>query len=194
MKVHDKRHGARGDEPDDDPSPAGNGESSAPAAVDPAELEAVRARAEGAERKLREVHDAFRAAKDDLDRTRARLERDLERKVALKFGDLAADLLESLDDLDRAIDVGSLVPAAAPVLEGVRIVRERLLADLQRAGVERVDPIGAPYDPNVAEAVGVAPVRDPARVDTVVELVRAGYRLGDRVIRPARVLVGRLVP
>ena len=64
---------------------------------------------------------------------------------------------------------------------------------LAKAGVERFDPAGTPFDPNVAEAVGVVPVSDPARHDVVVEVTRPGYSLGERVIRPARVLVGRLL-
>jgi molecular chaperone GrpE len=196
MKVHDRRHGARRDD-DAEESPdreGANGEGAVPATVDVAELEAARSRAEAAERKLREVQEAFLTARSDLEKARERVERDLERRVGQKFGDLVADLLESLDDLDRALAAGARIPAAASVLEGVTIVRDRFLTDLQRAGVDRIDPTGEPFDPNVAEAVGVAPVDDPAKAGTVVQVVRAGYRLGDRVFRPARVLVGRHVP
>jgi molecular chaperone GrpE len=189
MKFHDKRHSAKPEE--EETAEGGNGESEAPVAIDPAELDAARARAEAAEKKLREVQEAFLAARSDLDKTRERLERDLEKRVAQKFGNVVSDLLESLDDLDRAIEAGSGVAAAAPFVQGVRMVRERLLADLQRAGVERIVPEG-PFDPNVAEAVGFAPVDDEEKVGAVAHVVRAGYKLGDRVIRPARVLVGRI--
>jgi len=194
MKVHDKRHGARrDDDAEDDPErDGGNGAGAVPATVDAAELEAVRARAAAAENKLREVQEAFLTARADLDKARERVERDLDRRVAHKFGDLVTDLLECLDDLDRALDAGARISAAAPVLDGVAMVRDRFLAALQRAGVERIDPRGEAFDPNVAEAVGVAPVDDPEQADRVVHVARAGYRLGDRVIRPARVLVGRL--
>jgi molecular chaperone GrpE len=189
MKVHDKRHGAR---PDDD-GEGGNGENEAVAPIDAAELDALRSRAEAAEKKLREIQEAFLTARADLEKTRERVERDLEKRVATKFGDLVSALLESLDDLDRAIETGSQIAAAAPFVQGVGIVRDRFLADLQRAGVERIEPAGEAFDPNVAEAVGFAPVKDPDQADAVAQVVRAGYRLGDRVIRPARVLVGRLV-
>lgn len=162
-------------------------------AVDPEELEALRVRAEGAERKLREIQGTFLAAKAELDATRARLERDLARKVDIKFADLVADLLDSADDLDRAIQHGRTIRAAAPVVEGVSLARERFLAALSKAGLERIEPIGEPYDPNVAEAAGTVPVSDPAAHDIVVQLERVGYRLAGRVIRPARVLVGQLV-
>jgi molecular chaperone GrpE len=161
--------------------------------VDAAAFEALRVRAEGAERKLREIQETFLAAKAELDATRARLERDLARKVEIKFADLVADLLECADDLDRAIEHGRTIAASAPVVKGVALARERFLAALFRAGLERIDPKGETYDPNLAEAAGVIPVQDPAAHDTVVEVERAGYKLGGRVVRPARVLVGRLL-
>lgn len=192
IKIQDKRFWARA--ADEDAAPEGDGaDPAASPAASSAEIDALRQRAEGAERKLQEIQGAFLAAKADLEGTRQRLQRDAERRIELRFGDLVADLLESVDDLDRAIEHGTAAPAAEPVVRGVVIARERFLAALERAGVTRVDPIDAPYDPNVAEAVGVVPVDDPARHDVVVQVVRAGYALGGRIIRPARVIVGRLL-
>ena len=162
-------------------------------AIDPEEFEALRVRAEGAERKLREIQGTFTAAKAELDATRTRLERDLARKVELKFADLVSDLLESADDLDRAIEHGRTIRAAASVIEGVALARERFRAALSKAGLEPIEPVGEAYDPNVAEAVGTVPVSDQKAHDTVVKLERVGYKLGGRVVRPARVLVGQLV-
>src|SRR6516165_10650662 len=125
----------------------------------------MRVRAEGAERKLREIQSTFVAAKAELEATRARLERDLARKVELKFADLVADLLDCADDLDRALEHGRTIPAAGSVVQGVALARERFLGALLKAGLERIDPVGTPYDPNVAEAVGVVPVHDPAAHD-----------------------------
>ena len=192
MKVEDKRHWARGE---DDPPAEGAAPEGAEAAepAEPAVLAEWRARAEGAERKLRDLQESFLAAKADLDKTRERLERDLTRKVDLRFGALVAELLESADDLERAIGAGAAAEAASPLLQGVVLARDRFLAALERAGLQRVDPKGEPYDPNVAEAVGIVPVDDPAAHDTVIEVARPGYRLGDRIVRAARVLVGRLV-
>jgi molecular chaperone GrpE len=163
------------------------------AAIDPEAFEALRVRAEGAERKLRDIQGTFLAAKAELDATRVRLERDLEKKVELKFADLVGNLLECADDLDLAIEHGAGIPAAKPVVKGVALARERFVNALAKAGLERIDPVGEAYDPNLAEASGIVPVSDPARHDTVMELQRAGYKLGNRVIRPARVLIGRLV-
>jgi molecular chaperone GrpE len=58
-------------------------------------------------------------------------------------------------------------------------------------GVERIDPAGEPFDPNLAEAIGVEPVEDEAMDGKVTRTYRAGYVLGERVLRPARVAVGK---
>ena len=79
------------------------------------------------------------------------------------------------------------------MVHGVAIARDRFLAALTRMGIERIDPGGQAFDPHLAEAVATAPVDDPALHDTVVQVARVGYRLNDRVIRPARVVVGRLL-
>ena len=193
MKFEDKRRWARADAEADEAEAPDTSEP-APVAIEPAELDAARTRAEAAERKLREIQEAFTAAKRDLEATRERLERDLGKKVELKFGSLVSDLLESADDLDRAIERGGAIDGAGPVVQGVALARSRFLAALEKAGVERIAPAeGAPYDPNTAEAVGVVPVNDPEGHDTVIQVERAGYALGGRIIRPARVLVGRLL-
>jgi molecular chaperone GrpE len=70
------------------------------------------------------------------------------------------------------------------------MIREQMLAVLARHGVERLEAEGAPFDPAVHEAIGVRD-GDEVRPDTVVEVTRAGYRAGDRVLRPAQVIVSR---
>jgi molecular chaperone GrpE len=70
----------------------------------------------------------------------------------------------------------------------VRLVRSELHAALERMGIERFSPKGAPFDPAEHEAMASKPVQD-APSGTVVEVFQPGYRLGKQVIRPARVLV-----
>jgi molecular chaperone GrpE len=100
---------------------------------------------------------------------------------------LAKELLPALDNLDRAL------AAAAnddPLLEGVRIVRSELSAALARTGIESFSPAGEPFDPAVHEAVATSEQpADGAASGTVVEVYQPGYRLGEAIIRPARVVV-----
>lgn len=187
IKVEDRRHWARAEEPD------GEQGESAPPPSDP-ETEAFRQRAEAAEAKLREYAAAFQHWKEEQAQVRARLERDLDSRVRTRFGDLVSELLDSVDDLDLAIAHARGTAAATPFIEGITLVRDRFVSVLARHGVERLDLEGTPFDPNVAEAVVVEPVDDPAADGCVVRTVRSGYRYGDRIVRAARVAVGRAAP
>jgi molecular chaperone GrpE len=102
---------------------------------------------------------------------------------------LAQELLPALDNLDRALEGASEHAGAdAPLLEGVRLVRNDLHAAFARMGIERFSPKGEPFDPAQHEAMAQQPVAG-AQSGTVVEVFAPGYRLGKNVIRPARVLV-----
>ena len=100
---------------------------------------------------------------------------------------LAGELLPALDNLDRAL------AAAAqddPLLEGVRLVRAELSAALARAGVASFSPLGERFDPALHEAMATAKQPDDgAESGTIVEVYQPGYRLGQTIIRPARVVV-----
>jgi len=155
-------------------------------------LEAVRARAEAAEAKLYDYAAGFNRLKAEQEQVRARLERDVATKVETRFGVLVADLLEAVDDLDRALDHARDVPAAQSIVQGLEIARDRFVAMLLKNGVERLDIEGVDFDPNTAEAIAVEPVADATLEGKVVRIVRPGYRLGERIVRPARVTVGRV--
>jgi len=183
VRVEDKRHWARGESDAD--------EGTEPASQHPTIVDQLKKRADDAEKKLLEYISAFKQSQADQDRFRERLQADVDRKVDLRFGSLVTDVLESLDDLDLALAHMEGVKEAAPLAKGVTLARDRFLSALERNGVERLDVEGAEFDPNVAEAVGIEPA-GPDRDRRVVRTVRPGYRMGDRVIRPARVIVGRL--
>ena len=95
-------------------------------------------------------------------------------------------LLPVLDDLGRAIDSVPDGIAEDPWVGGVRLVRDKFLRALEATGITEIAALGERFDPQVHEAVGYGSGDD----GTVVELVQAGYAVGDRVIRPAMVLVG----
>jgi molecular chaperone GrpE len=100
---------------------------------------------------------------------------------------LTKELLPALDNLDRALEAAA---EEDPLLEGVRLVRQELSAALARTGIESFTPLGETFDPTLHEAVATAPQPEGgARGGTVVEVYQAGYRLGESVIRPARVVV-----
>lgn len=188
IKVEDRRHWARQDREEE---PEGNGAE--PAAPLPTVVEQYRQRAEEAEARLQEYIEAFKEARSEQEKVRQRLERDVERKSDMRFAGLLEELLECMDDLDRAVDHAGSSPEVEPLARGVTLVRDRFLAAVQKSGVDPIRIDGEPFDPNLAEATRVDPVDDPGREGTVTETIRPGYRLGDLVIRPASVAVGKLL-
>jgi molecular chaperone GrpE (heat shock protein) len=185
FKVDDRRHWQQDEEADPD-------ETMEPAK--PTIIGEYRDRAEAAEKKLHEYIEAFKGHQAEQDEFRARLSRDVERKVELQFGELVGQLLATMDDLDLSLAHVKNVPEAEPLARGVAMARDRFLSILKQHGVEMILPDGKPFDPNDAQALRVDPVDGPDRDGIVTETLQAGYRLGDRVIRPAKVAVGRRTP
>jgi len=142
-------------------------------------------RAREAESRLAELADGYRRARLELEAVRARLERDQELRVQDAKGRVFQGVIAALDGLDRALEHAE----DGPLAEGVRLVQRMLLDALNAEGVERLELIGRPFDPAVAEAVATSPAAAPAQANTVVAVVRAGYKLGDRVLRAAQVRV-----
>jgi molecular chaperone GrpE len=185
FRFEDRRHGAHEEEQSD----TENEPHATPRT--PTMIDEYRARAETAEQKLQEYIEAFKDFKREQDEFRARMGRDVDRRVDLKFGTLVHDLLEILDNLDLALEHVQEVPEAAELARGVVLARKLFLETLERNGVERVDPVGQEFDPNVSEAIRLDVVSDPELSGKVTEVLRPGYRLGERIVRPARVAVGR---
>ena len=100
-------------------------------------------------------------------------------------------LLEALDELELYLQAAA--GESSPLAKGVRLIRDNLLAKLSATGVERLELVGKPFDPNVAEATDMEMTADPAEDQRVLSEVRAGYKLRDRIIRPARVKVAKYV-
>ncbi len=107
------------------------------------------------------------------------------------IGKLAKELLPALDNLDRALEDAGTAEGEGqdePLLAGVRLVRTELGAALARMGIESFSPVGERFDPSEHEAMAQQAVQG-AESGTVVEVYQAGYRLGEEILRPARVVV-----
>ncbi len=158
----------------------------------PSFVEELKARAEEAERRAREISAAYRRIDEERDAFRQRLTRDLERRVDIARAETMRRILPILDDLDRALLAARGASEAGALLSGVTIIRERLRLALASEGVEALATAGKPFDPEVAEAVATEETDDPGRDNLVVEEMEAGYSLGGTLLRPARVKVARL--
>ncbi|HXJ36731.1 MAG TPA: nucleotide exchange factor GrpE [Candidatus Eisenbacteria bacterium] len=155
-----------------------------------AELEAELA---AAREEARQNHDRWVRERADLENQRKRAAR--ERQDATRFGTeaLMRDLLPVVDNLERAIEAAGGADAAGSLRQGVQLVLKALLDALQRHGVERLTAEGAPFDPTQHEAVAhVESATHPA--GQILQQHQAGYRLHDRLLRPALVTVSKGTP
>jgi molecular chaperone GrpE len=121
----------------------------------------------------------------DFENYRKRVARDAALAQERGVAKLAKELLPALDNLDRAIEAAE---DEDPLLAGVRLVRSEIAAALARVGIEAFAPLGEIFDPNQQEAMAQQPV-EGALSGTVAEVYQDGYRMGDTIIRAARVLV-----
>ena len=149
---------------------------------------------EPAEVSLAELREELELCKDrhlraraDLENLRKRAARETERRVAESREELLREWLLALDSLERAL---RMEPPESPALGGLRAVLEQMEAILERHGVRRFGEVGDPFDPERHEAVGVQE-RDDAPDRSIVDVARSGFALGDRVLRPAEVVVAR---
>jgi molecular chaperone GrpE len=103
---------------------------------------------------------------------------------------VASEILPALDDFERALAHAEAEEGDEEhtLTKGIRLVQEQMLAALRRAGIESFSPKGEQFDPHLHEAVATTPV-EGAESGTVVEVYQAGYRLGDDVLRAAKVVV-----
>jgi molecular chaperone GrpE len=144
------------------------------------------ARLQDAERQREEVLDDLRRVAADFDNYRKRVAREQTQILARSGERVVAKLLPVLDDLERALDAAEH-HEEAKVLEGVRMTKDALAAVLASEGVEEI-PAEGPFDPHVHEALMTQPA-DGVEPGHVVQVVTRGYRIGDVVLRPARVVV-----
>jgi len=130
------------------------------------------------------LNDLKRVAAD-FENYRKRVARDQESLVARAHERLVKELLPVLDDLERALAAAE-EHEEAKLEEGVRLVHQELRDALKREGLAEIETNGR-FDPHVHEALLSQP--SDAEEGSVLEVVQKGYRLGDRVVRPARVVV-----
>jgi molecular chaperone GrpE len=122
----------------------------------------------------------------DFDNYRKRAAREQERLVAHAHERLVRELLPVLDDLERTLEAAERHEEAA-LVDGVKLVERSLRAALRKEGVVEIETDG-PFDPHVHEAMLTQPGQG-AEPGSVLDVLQRGYRVGDRVVRPARVIV-----
>ena len=171
-------------------APANAAEPAAAPAQDSAESALVDAAVQiaAAQAEAAKMKDMHLRALADLDNIRRRTQRDIEdsRKFALQR--FAEDLLPVLDDLAAGLAAADKATDVKVVADGFRMMGERLKAALAKNGVSELNPVGTAFDPHSHESVAHMP-HATIPEDHVAQVYRAGYKLHDRVLRPATVVV-----
>jgi len=176
----------------DDP-PSRNGENDTDTTTD--EREAASPEADGLQAQLSEERTRangylaqWQRVAADYQNLKRRTEQEREEFGRYANVALITNILPAVDDFDRALaNVDPLiVGAGAGWVDGMRAIQRKLRGALEASGVTEIRAEGEPFDPNIHEAIGEA----PGESGTVVNEVQRGYRLGNRVIRPAMVMVG----
>ncbi len=181
------------------PSPARGDEAEEESPEQPAEpedhegklqrdLEELEAKAGKADQYL----ELARRTKADFENYRKRAAREAAAAQERGVAKLAKELLPAVDNLDRALEAAQAandgVDDASTLASGIKLVHDDVIAALARVGIEPFDPQGEQFDPQHHEAVAQQPV-EGAQAGTIVEVYQRGYRLGEAILRPARVVV-----
>jgi molecular chaperone GrpE len=143
------------------------------------------------DKQVQEYLGKYRQAATEFEDARLRLRREISKDVERGRREILSDLLEVVDNLDRAIDSARAGASPDALAQGVEMVRRQFLAKLDSFGVKPIDAAGQPFDPSLHEAITSVPAESPEQDGLVVGTVRTGYRIGDDVLRPASVAVAK---
>jgi molecular chaperone GrpE len=146
--------------------------------------------AEAAPQEEPDWHDLALRKAAELENVRKQTAQRVQKATRDGMRRVAVELLPALDDFERALGHAEAEEGDSEhhLTHGIRLVQQQMLNALQRAGIESYSPKGETFDPHMHEAVATAPV-EGAESGTVVEVYQAGYRLGDDVLRAAKVVV-----
>lgn len=160
----------------------------------PSYVEELESRTKAAERQVQEVQARFEQLRQQLqretDETRQRLNRSADERAVGENAKFIAALLPAMDDLERAIEAVSGNAPRDAMLEGIRRIATSFQSALTSAGVEPIAAVGEEFNPELHEAVDTEETGDDMD-GRVIEEYSRGFRMGDRLLRPARVKVGR---
>ncbi len=136
-----------------------------------------------------DLYDRLLRKSAEFDNFRKRVERDRKDMIEWASADVLTELLSIVDDFDRAV-AADAPPEAQPYKAGMELIQRQLAELLKKRGVTTIDAIGADFDPHQHQAVAYEEV-DGAREGEVVDVMAKGYKLGDRLLRPALVKVAK---
>jgi len=168
--------------------------SGSSSSLKPTYVEELESRLAEKDKQLQDAIARYRGAAGEFEESRTRLRREISKEIERGRREILADLLDVVDNLDRALDAARASGGGDKLdalLQGVDMVRRQFLAKLEGFGVKRIESQGQAFDPSLHEALSAVPASDAAPDGTIVGVIRHGYRIGDDVLRPASVAVAK---
>lgn len=169
--------------PEDNPPEGAAGEPQAVQANPPGGAEERILELEG---RLRAVSAAYRQKEEEMGQARERLQRHFAMAEEIRRGEVVMSLFEPVENLHRSLKAVEGHSAEG----GLRMVYQQFMSALQKLGLEEVPGVGSAFDPAVHEAIATQPVAAREEDGVIQAVFAAGYRIGTRLVRPARVIVG----
>lgn len=145
------------------------------------------------QQEVAELKDQLLRSHAELENFRRRSQKEAADSMKYQSLPVIRDLLPGIDNLQRAIDATEQTGDAQNLIEGVKMVARQFADVLKTHSAEAIDPTGQAFDPNLHEALSQVPSADHEPM-TVLQVVEPGYRIHDRVIRPAKVIVSMAAP
>ncbi len=152
--------------------------------VEPAESALERVTAE-----RDELKDKYLRGVAEFDNFRKRTQKERAELYDRARAELIGGLLDELDDLDRLVQSGDKSPSVAELHQAIVLTDKKFWKELEKAGLETLEPLGVPFDPTVHEAISQIPAPSAEQAHTVAMVFQAGYRFKGILLRPARVQV-----
>ena len=143
------------------------------------------------DKQIQEYLSKYRNAEKEFEEARLRLRREISKDIERSRREILADVLDVVDNLDRALESANQGASPEALVQGIEMVRRQFLSKLEGLGVKRIEANQQPFDPALHEAISSVPAVSPEQDGLVVGTVRSGYRIGDDVLRPAAVAVAK---
>lgn len=149
----------------------------------------LEARIAALEKEKKDNWDRYLRAVADLENLRKRQKREMDDARLESKGKVLKEMLPVVDNLERAIEHATAQAGGNPIIEGVQLVLRQFLTAFERLDVTPIEAGGQPFDPNLHEAISQQESDQPP--GTVLQVLQRGYKSGERLLRPALVVVGK---
>jgi molecular chaperone GrpE len=143
------------------------------------------------EAKLKEYIAAYKEKMAENDQWRARMEKDVDRRLEGKTTEFFRKIMPELDHLAMAADSAKKTGDVESLIAGILMIKSGFTRVFSEYGLKEIECLGKPFSPELMEAVHVIAVNEKEKDNTVVEIVRAGFLMNETLMRPAKVVVGR---